>query len=308
LPVALVYKGIPLPVANVNLRFVVTSTSEMEGGRLTIDLDPSNAKAAEMFGFQEFTPDLADIVHQLPALGIVPPILRSSSAIMLASFFRVALKVTEGVPAAKADHDAILAYYTSHAGTGGNASQWLAIAKQWSDNPGCGDGYYANNITMEPMFNLARLEDDPGRSSIVKTDILKSLLWPAYVNTKNVFFSFIYAGVSSGVDPSVTTSAAAQLAQFPPPPRVLAPVNLVSDPRYMPHDASCTNQVDHATAVDVGDRPAGDFMWQRHPWSLFDAGDVAQGEPGVDYLVAYWMGRQAKFLSDDTPTRCLAYH
>ncbi|MEO6575734.1 MAG: hypothetical protein ABIP89_17920, partial [Polyangiaceae bacterium] len=308
LPVALVYNGVPIPVTNVNLRFVVTSAAEMDGGKLTIELNGSNVNDANMFGFQEFTPDLADIVHQLPGLGFVPPIVRSSSAIMLASFFRVALKVTDGVPAAKADHDAILSYYTSHSGTGGNVSQWLAIAKQWSDNPGCGNGYYANNITMEPMFNLARLEDDPARSSIVKTDVLKSLLWPAYVNTKNVFFSFIYAGVSSGVDPSVTTSAAAQLAQFPPPPRVLAPVNLVSDPRYMPHDGSCANQVDHATAVDVGDRPAGDFMWQRAPWSLLDDGNAAQGEPGVDYLVAYWMGRQAKFLTDDTPTRCLAYH
>src|SRR5262249_25421179 len=97
------------------------------------NLDAANDDSGTgMTGLQEFTPDLADIVHQLPGLSFVPSIPRSSSAMMLASFFRDALDVTNGVDASKADHDAILAYYTGHTGTGGNVTDWLNIAKGWS--------------------------------------------------------------------------------------------------------------------------------------------------------------------------------
>jgi hypothetical protein len=98
-----------------------------------------------------------------------------------------------------------------------------------------------------------------------------------------------------------------QLAQFPPAPRVHHPVDLRNDARY-PHDPICPDHVIHTSAVDVGDRIVSDFIWQRGPWDLFDPGDPARSEPGVDYLVAYWMGRHHGFISDDTPGRCLAFH
>ena len=72
--------------------------------------------------------------------------------------------------------------------------------------------------------------------------------------------------------------------------------------------SGCTDQVAHTTAVDVGDRPVGDFLWQRHPWGLFEAGDLSQTEPGVDYLVAYWMGRRHGFITDDAQGHCLRWH
>jgi hypothetical protein len=108
----------------------------------------------------------------------------------------------------------------------------------------------------------------------------------------------------SGVPATVATAALAQLSQFPPPPRVHRPVDLRSDPRY-PHEPSCTDQAAHSTAVDVGERVVSDFLWQRHPWGLYDFGDLARGEPGVDYLVAYWLGRHHQLIAEDTPGRCL---
>jgi hypothetical protein len=302
LPLKLTYNGIGFPVANVTIRFVVTSTDELDNGAVTVDI---GGGTATMTGVQEFIPDLADVVSQIA--GFSPPILRSSSAVMLASFFRVALRVTD-VPSAKADHDAILDYYVNHSGKGGNANDWLGIANMWSSGTdSCGSNYYANNITMEPMYDLARLEDDPARRALVRDQLLAQNMWGVFAPTKNSFFSFIYAANVTSPDPNAVTVGKAQLAQFPPPPRIVKAVDLRADPRYMPHDGSCADQTDHGGAVDVGDRPVGDFLWQRQPWGLYDTGDPKQAEPGVDYLVAYWMGRAHKFIDDDTPNACLRW-
>jgi hypothetical protein len=106
----------------------------------------------------------------------------------------------------------------------------------------------------------------------------------------------------------VVTSAVEQLSGFPIAPRVRYPVDLRSDPQYMPHEAGCTDQCSHDTSVDVSERPWADFMWQRDPWSLFDSGDPSLTAPGIDYLVAYWLGRYHDYMDDDAPGRCAAWH
>jgi hypothetical protein len=160
---------------------------------------------------------------------------------------------------------------------------------------------------MEPMYDLARLEDDPGRSDTVRYGVLQNVWWPGFSAHKNVFFSFIYAGTVPGAPAQVATDAAAQLAQFPAPPRTHRAVDLRAEPRYQPHDGTCPDQCSHSTAVDVGERPTDDFLWQRAPWRIYDAGDPQRTEPGVDFLVAYWMGRRHGFVADDTPGRCAAW-
>ncbi|MBW2459747.1 MAG: hypothetical protein JRI68_34975, partial [Deltaproteobacteria bacterium] len=99
-----------------------------------------------------------------------------------------------------------------------------------------------------------------------------------------------------------------QLSGFPVPPRYKRAINLLGESKYQPHESGCTNQCNHSTAVDVADRSWGDFMWQRHPWSLVDIEDAGQTAPGVDYMIAYWLGRHHQFMADDTPSRCLAWH
>jgi hypothetical protein len=59
--------------------------------------------------------------------------------------------------------------------------------------------------------------------------------------------------------------------------------------------------------VDVSERIASDFIWQRHPWGLLDTGRPNIVYPGVDYLAAYWLGRKYGFMDDDTEGRCLAW-
>jgi hypothetical protein len=65
--------------------------------------------------------------------------------------------------------------------------------------------------------------------------------------------------------------------------------------------------VHHGDAVDVGERCTADFIWQSKPWELYCEGDPHVVYPGVDFLVAYWMGRRHGFLADDAPGRCLAW-
>lgn len=310
LPLAITYKGVALPVTNVPIRFVVVSPREMQDGKAFIQIGDSGDKTASMYGFQEFIPDLSDVLRHVPGIGLLGgaiPIPRASSAIMLASFFRVALAVTDGAPAWAKDRADILAYYTGHVGEGGNVKDWLDVAKQWKDGGGCGGDYYANNIAMMPLYDLARLEDDPTRAAVVKNDILGARLWPAFAATKNSFFSFIDAAVGSAPPADVAADGVAQLRGFPPAPRIHGPVDLRSSPKYPSRDGSCADEVDHASAVDVADRPAADFLWQRHPWGLYDPGDPAQTYPGVDYLVAYFLGRRHVLLDDDTAGTCLVW-
>jgi hypothetical protein len=92
-----------------------------------------------------------------------------------------------------------------------------------------------------------------------------------------------------------------------PAPRVFVGTDLRESPKYPSRHESCADQVAHDDAIDVGDRVVADFMWQRQPWGLYAGGDVHQTQPGVDYLVAYFMGRAHGFIADDTAGSCLAW-
>ncbi len=307
-PIRLTWDGTELPPFEVDMRFVVLAPDEMNAGAIDFVIDSSNYDDSELWGFQEFIPNWGPLIRQFPGLGWVPDIPRADSGIMLPSFFRVALLVTDGVAGHEDEHAGILAFYRSSTGWGGNVDDWLDRAELWSYTGACGQSYYANNIAMEPMYNLARLETDLGLGARIVNNVLNGRMWPGYEHTKNPWFSFIYAAVVSYADASVAPSAASQLSQFPPPPRVKVARDFRSDTRYMPHESGCTDQVEHGSAVDVADRVVSDFIWQRHPWGLFDSGNPAQTHPGVDYLAAYWLGRFHGFLADDHPGTCLAWH
>lgn len=308
-PMLLTWNGSPLGPFDIDMRFVVLNPDEMEEGAVQLIVDTDDYSSSEMFGFQEFIPELADIIHQFPPpLSWWPTIPRSGSAVMLASFFQIAMLVTDGVPGFEDEHDAFVDYYENNSGDhGGNVDDWLEIAKLWSYSGECGASYYANNIVMEPLYNLARLESDPTRRQVVLDDVLDARMWAEHQGTKNSFFYFIYAGTYASASADIGEEGAAQLSGFPPPPRVRVAVNLLSDPDYQPLESGCDNQVTHSKAVDVADRVVSDFIWQRHPWGLVDAGNPAQTYPGVDYLAAYWFGRHHGFIEDDTPTECLVW-
>jgi len=308
-PMRVVYNGTPVGPLNVTMRFTVLNTAELDNGAVNLVVDTNNYGDSEMYGFQEFIPNLAIILKQIPGLSFLVPatVPRADSAVMLASFFNVAFLVTDGVPAYETQRDEMLAFYEANDGMGGSVYDWMPIMSGWSYTNKCGDKYYANNIVMEPMYNLARLEIDLGRRGVIRSSVLEARMWEEFDTTKNSFFSYIYSAVMPGSAASIHQGATSQFAQFPPPPRVKVAVDLTADPKYLPQQDGCPNQTSHAGAVDVGERVVSDFIWQRHPWGLLDGGNPAETYPGVDYLVAYWMGRHHGYVADDTPGKCTAW-
>jgi hypothetical protein len=307
-PLQITWNGTDWPRQDITARFMVLCTREMTDGAIHITLDTGDFSNSEIWGFQEFLPNWGDMLSQVPGFGWLTNVPRADSAIMLPSFFRVALLVTAGVPGYEAQHAAIREFYRANPpASGGNVSDWLGVADGWFYSDTCGNAYYANNIAMQPLYNWARLEDDAGIRARILDDVFLARMWPDFARTKNPFFSYIYGAIVAAPDPTVAAGASAQLAQFPPPPRVAVAVDLRDDPRYQPHESGCTDQTNRDTAVEVGERVVSDFLWQRHPWGLFDPGDPHVTYPGVDFLLAYWLGRFQGFLGDDTPGRCLAW-
>ncbi len=301
--------GRALNPRQITVRFMVLNTREMQNGAIQFVLDTGDYSNSIAYGYQEFMPNWGDMLSQIPLLGWLSNVPRADSAIMLSSFFRVAMLVTDQVPGYETQYQAFSDfYYNNPEVRGGNVNQWIGVADGWFYRDDCGDKYYGNNIAMEPMYNWARLETDSQVRQRIFDEVLTPRMWQGHRTTKNTFFSYIYSGATSMSDPAVLQDARAQLAMFPAPPRVRWPIDLRQDPRYQPHESGCADQTDHGGAVDVSQRPAADFLWQRNPWRLYDPGWAPLTYPGVDYLVAYWMGRHYGFIDDDTPGRCLAWH
>jgi hypothetical protein len=307
-PLEVSFKGTTLTRSSVKMRFALLNPVETTNGAVQITFDGSDVvNDIDMRGLREFMPDWGQALRQVPGLSWVPVIPRAGSAVMLASFFQVALKVTEGVPAYAERREAIENFYRNNSDDWGNVTDWMTIAKGWAYTHECGDKYYGNNIVMEPMYNLARLEEDYNILTTVRHDVLEGALWKEHRGTKNSFFYYIYSSNMPGASAEIAQEATTQLKGFPPPPRVQVHTDLRTDPRYFPHEEGCENQTHHDQAVDVADRVVRDFIWQRHPWGLYQDGNASLVYPGVDYLVAYWMGRHHGYIVDDKPGTCLAW-
>ena len=292
--------GFPL-MADLQMQYLVYTDLETASGEPEIHLDLDNLDDSDIYGYQEFHPWFYnEVADQVALLSWLPDVPRSGSAIMLASFFQVALQVTDGVKAYSARRVAIEDHYLK------NFDGWWTSA----ENPlgylmdGCGDSYYGRNIRFEPMYNLARLEADPARGARIEIDVLQDIMWLDVEDHKNAFFAFIYASqhpnpasVQSVIDDHVL-----QLQGFRTAPLVRDPIDLTA---IYAEDPSCPGNAD--VAIDVADRANDGFIWQRHPWKLVDAGSSVELTSGVDYLVAYWLARRHGFMADDTPDACLKW-
>ena len=286
---------------NADLQYVVLNPDEFVGGGPAFTVDVSNIDSSSVDGIREFFPDYSVFLKQVPLLGglFSFPVYRAGSTIMLAAILRSGMLVTDGVPAYAAEHAAITAHYNA------NINGWIDIMKGYLfTNTGCWEKYYGLNITMTPMFNLVRLETDPALRASMHNDVLAAKMWPTVKNHKNVWFSYIYgcSAPSGTATQAVVDDASAQLALFPPAPNAEHAVDNTG--KYTANPA-CADQT--ATAVDVSDRWADYFCWQKHPFYMTHPGDPQMVWPGVDYLLPYWLGRAQGFLKDDAPGTCLRW-
>jgi hypothetical protein len=308
-PLKITWNGSELPEVTVNVRHMVLNPVEMtESGAINMVVDTNNYDDAIQTGYQEFMPNWGDMISQIPLLGLFTWIPRADSAVMLPSFFKMAMLVTEGVAGFEDRHVDFVDYYLNNPeALGGNVQDWIGVADGWIYNDDCASSYYANNIVMEPLYNWVRLEDDAALKSQIMSEVVHARMWPEHEFTKNSWFFFMYGAFDPTTYASAVTVGASQLAGFPAPPHLRPAVDLRADARYLPHESGCADQTNRNTAVDVSERIAADFIWQREPWGLFDTGRPNIVYPGVDYLAAYWLGRENGFLDDDTPGHCLAW-
>ena len=252
---------------------------------LEVFIDVLDIDRTRFGGLQEFMPTIMGI----------PVFRRTGSAIMLTSMFQAALSVTRDAPAWKVSYDRIKTFYEQH------ANEWLDVADEWSysNSGGCYPAYFAININFEPVYTMLFLKEDPARYNRIVNDVLLKRLWPVVDDHKQVFFSYIAAASQPTLNASwdaVVSQANGQLAQFPDAPHVDVPNDVSA---LYPENRSCPGK--STIALDVGHRNPADFLWQRSPFGLSSSGNVGKVFPGIDYLVAYWLGRYQGFLESDAP-------
>lgn len=296
----------------MNLEHVVLNPSEFKDGKPWIqfgtDDDPNDYESSQMRGIREYWPDFSLPLRQIPLVNLlpIPPIPRSGTAVMLSSMFRVCIDVTAGQSQYATEHAAFKQHYAQ------NIASWLEVMKLYIffNAAKCWDKYYGLNIVWEPIYNLLTLEDDANLRASFQRDVVQAKLWELAKEHKNVFFSYIWASQAPTPQQAMVDGANAQLAQFPAPPHIERHVDntkLLVDghPKYQEDLPNCPNNA--TVAIDVGDRRAGDFIWQRNPFVLRHTGRPLHVYPGSDYLLPYWMGRYHGFLQDDAQGVCLRW-
>jgi hypothetical protein len=273
----------------VKLQHAVYTDDETTDGVPVVNIT-TNPVGVEGSGILVFWPNPSEYLRQIPALSLLPDIVLSTQAIQLAGAFRVALQVTAGVPGYETRHAALLSHYED------NVESWLDMAADWENSNVCGDSYFGLNITFLPLYNWVRLEDNALRRERLQREVLRDAVWSAVADHKNVLFAFIYASQAAPENTiqDVIDVHTSQLALFPEAPQLDRPIDVRS--KY-PEDPDCPGL--SIIATDVNERPGATFIWERQPWKLVNSGTPNLVFAGVDYLLAYWLGRHAKFISDE---------
>ena len=295
-PVQIILNGRTM-TQEVSIPYAVFSQADAPNGipALTIQLSPFSA-AGE--GVLFFTPDAADLIRQLPGLRRFPSIYQETQTIQLASIFRIALQVTEDVPAYASRRRAIADHYEQH------VDKWLSIAEGWRNTNRCDEGYFGLNIGFIPLYNWIRLETNPARQARLRDAVLRDAMWAEVAEHKNVFFALIYGSQAPLAEDAqaIIDAHVEQLARFPAGPNLSQPRDLRG---VYPESTQCPGI--SSVAVNVDERVPASFTWERHPWKLYDPGTPNLMYPGIDYLLAYWMGRFYGLIEDDASGTCLLW-
>lgn len=281
----------------LELENVLYLEREMVDGLPTLEIDLSSGEVRGR-GILVFWPTPSRYIRQIPGLGWLPEIKLPTQAIQLAAAFRAALHVSANVPSYAARRDALAAYYDR------NFADWMGLAADWRMRQDCGDAYHGINIAFMPAYLWARLESDPVRQAEIRRDVIQARLWPSVADDKNVFFAFMYASQApEGADLSaILQEQVEQLEGFPVAPNQAVPVDLRG---IYPEDPDCPDQ--SAIAINVSQRVPASFIWQDKPFEWYSPGLETRVFGGVDYLLAYWLGRYYGFIQDDAPGTCLVF-
>ncbi len=172
--------------------------------------------------------------------------------------------------------------------------------------------YYGNNLSHENYLNAERLSRDFDDIHALVQSNFRDQIHKSVHLSHNAFFELIHRAVLADGDPEVDASILEDLAAFDDPPRrgyaVTPPkaafdpwsVTLVALEQAIPalSDIIGTAHLQAESAYPVPEQCSTDFLWQRNPFVLqCDPEPSSKTNPGVDYLIAYWMARYQGLIS-----------
>ncbi len=161
--------------------------------------------------------------------------------------------------------------------------------------------YYALMFFHRTGYDISRLDPSPGRRKLFGF-YFQELVRPFTRGTDNVFFDYVYMTVSRDPDPAVMARDREALALFPEPPNR----RICRDPPPARPCAACAllsalgrGSPSAVKPYPIAEQCSADFLWQRSPYALHCCArtDRAHVYPGIDFMLAYWMGRYHGFLS-----------
>ncbi len=168
--------------------------------------------------------------------------------------------------------------------------------------------YYGFNLTHMTYYSLLRLERNPARRARY-LEVFHKMVRSLVEFTHNVFFDDIYlancerAGECRNFDASAT-DLQEQILDFQDPPVREVPLAIPDWP-LDPLSVFLSDLVDELgirwlldidpqtqDARPVKWRCPRSFMWQKNPYYIeCPGGDGTEVYPGIDFMLAYWMGR-----------------
>ncbi|HUT53710.1 MAG TPA: hypothetical protein VM658_09980 [bacterium] len=163
--------------------------------------------------------------------------------------------------------------------------------------------YYAVMFFHRTAYNIARLDPSPTRRRLFALDF-KELVRPFTRGADNVFFDYVYMAVAHDPDPAVIRRGREALALFPEPPNR----RICREPPPERECALCAllsamgrGEPSAVKPYPIEQQCSTDFLWQRSPYVMHCCArtDLAHVYPGIDFMLAYWMGRYHGFIDSN---------
>ncbi len=158
--------------------------------------------------------------------------------------------------------------------------------------------YRPNVAAFANFYILARLDSDPGRELQFQQRLTQ--MWREGEPDLNPFFAALYV---SAFDTTPNSSGALSILQgvlysFPPPPRrALAPE---LDRSALPL-LNANGREWSRYALLLPHRPVAPFQWMQSPYLLDGTSDPLLEHPGVEFVLALWMAREAGMMPSEDP-------
>lgn len=156
-----------------------------------------------------------------------------------------------------------------------------------------------NHLAFLAYYNLLRLEKDPELLHEYRKGLERS--WRVVLDEGNSFFNFVYIGLTANPLCQAWRDAVETLRLFPEGKRVVEVRNSRRKDIRKAWFSDRHGKPQAKRPLPVYQRPANAFEWKANPYRL-DGHPGSRGEAeyaGVDYLLAYWLGRYHGFISGD---------